>query len=118
MLIFSLNYNITLQIFIFHIERHGYYFLATTMTETAPLLVLEFLHRMVDIFEEYFTVITENSLKDNFTTLYQLLDEMIDGGFPCTTESNILKEMVMLPNMLNKTFSALTGQSNVGQVGL
>eukprot|EP00002_Diphylleia_rotans_P029490 TRINITY_DN6010_c0_g1_i11.p1 TRINITY_DN6010_c0_g1~~TRINITY_DN6010_c0_g1_i11.p1 ORF type:complete len:416 (-),score=98.71 TRINITY_DN6010_c0_g1_i11:297-1544(-) len=103
------------KVFIFHIERRKLTYLATTLEDAPPLLVLEFLHRMVDVFEEYFNIVTEETLKDNFTTLYQLLDEMMDGGFPCTTETNILKDMIMLPNMLNKTVSAITGQSQVSE---
>eukprot|EP00002_Diphylleia_rotans_P002038 TRINITY_DN11243_c0_g1_i1.p1 TRINITY_DN11243_c0_g1~~TRINITY_DN11243_c0_g1_i1.p1 ORF type:complete len:361 (+),score=68.01 TRINITY_DN11243_c0_g1_i1:61-1143(+) len=101
--------------YVFHVERHKLFFLATAVDETSPLLVLEFLHRMVDLFEEYFTHINENNLKDNFVTVYQLLEEMMDGGFPFTTEPAILKDMIMLPTIVNRTVSALTGSSKVAE---
>ena len=42
----------------------------------------------------------------------QLLDEMIDNGFPLTTEANILKEMIAPPNIVSKVLSAVTGNSS------
>ena len=34
------------------------------------------------------------AIKDNFSTVYQLLEEMIDNGWPLTTEPNALKAMI------------------------
>lgn len=42
----------------------------------------------------------------------QLLDEMIDNGFPLTTEPNILREMIAPPNLVNKMLSVVTGNSS------
>jgi hypothetical protein len=36
------------------------------------LLVIDFLQRLYDVFVEYFTNVTENSLKENFSTVYQV----------------------------------------------
>jgi len=50
-----------------------------------------------------------------FATL-QLLDEMIDNGFPLTTEPNILKEMIAAPSIVSKVLSVVTGNnSNVSE---
>ena len=37
---------------------------------------------------------------------------MIDNGFPLTTVSNILKEMIAPPNIVSKVLSAVTGNSS------
>lgn len=42
-----------------------------------PLFVLEFLHRIYDIFGDYFGEVSVRSLTDNFSTAYQLLEEML-----------------------------------------
>lgn len=42
----------------------------------------------------------------------QLLDEMIDNGFPLTTEANILREMIAPPNIVSKMLSVVTGNSS------
>jgi len=48
-------------------------------------------------------------LRENFSLVYQLLDEMIDGGYPSTTESNQLKEMILPPSLTGKMVRAVTG---------
>ena len=37
-----------------------------------PLFVIEFLHRIMDVFEDYFGECTETSLKDNFVIVYEV----------------------------------------------
>lgn len=86
--------------------------LATTTAETQPLLVIEFLHRVFDIFEEYFGVVEEGTIKDNFSTVYQLLEEMMDYGYPLTTEPNALKVMIKPASVISRITSAI-GASNV-----
>jgi AP-1 complex subunit mu len=41
---------------------------------------------------EYFKEIEEESIRDNFVIVFELLDEMSDFGYPQTTESKILQE--------------------------
>lgn len=46
----------------------------------------------VKVFREYFKELEEESIRDNFVTVYELLDEVMDFGFPQTTDSKILQE--------------------------
>lgn len=55
-----------------------------------PLLVSVSLHPQV--FSEYFKELEEESIRDNFVIVYELLDELMDFGFPQTTDSKILQE--------------------------
>lgn len=48
------------------------------------------------MFTEYFKELEEESIRDNFVIIYELLDEMMDFGYPQTTESKILQEWVSL----------------------
>lgn len=52
---------------------------------------------MLQIFVEYFKVLEEESIKDNFVLVYELLDEVMDFGLPQTTDSKILQEYVHVP---------------------
>nr|AAH52138.2 Ap3m1 protein [Danio rerio] len=47
--------------------------------------------------------------------VYELLEEMLDNGFPLATESNILKELIRPPNILRTMVNTITGSSNVGE---
>ena len=53
-----------------------------------------YLHRLTQVLIEYFKELEEESIRDNFVIIYELLDEMMDFGFPQTTESKILQECV------------------------
>lgn len=63
---------ITPKFYLVHIYRSGIYFLTTVQNEVAPLLVIDFLQRAYDVFQEYFGGISESRLKENFTTVYQV----------------------------------------------
>lgn len=77
----------------FSINRNNIDLVAVTMTEVPPLFVVEFLHRVVDTLNDYFGDCSESIVKENCVVVYELLDEMLDNGFPLATESNILKEV-------------------------
>ncbi len=52
-------------------------------------------------------------------TVYELLEEMLDNGFPLATESNVLKEMIRPPTILRSVVNTLTGkQTLVSKVSL
>lgn len=70
--------------------------------------VIEFLDRVHSIFEDYFGQTTENAIKDNFATAYQLLEEMMDYGYPLLTEPNVLKSMITPPTVLGRFASAVS----------
>lgn len=50
----------------------------------------------MEVFTEYFKELEEESIRDNFVIIYELLDEMMDFGYPQTTESKILQECAFL----------------------
>ena len=95
------------------IYRERLYFIAAVSKEVQPLFVIEFLHRIFDTFVDYFNVCSETTIKENYVVVYELLEEMLDNGYPLATESNVLKELIKPPNMLRKVVNTVTGQSNV-----
>eukprot|EP01126_Amoeba_proteus_P049703 TRINITY_DN5828_c0_g1_i4.p1 TRINITY_DN5828_c0_g1~~TRINITY_DN5828_c0_g1_i4.p1 ORF type:complete len:353 (-),score=52.83 TRINITY_DN5828_c0_g1_i4:137-1195(-) len=58
------------------------------------MLVLMFLYSFVKILEEYFERLEEESIRDNFVIIYELLDEVADFGYPQTTEAQVLKQYI------------------------
>lgn len=99
--------------YLFSILRDGLSYLAISHGEISPLLVIEFLHRIADIFVEYFgSPADESAIKDNFSTVYQLLEETLDNGWPLTTELNALQAMIRQPTVMGKLQSVVTGGSN------
>ena len=65
--------------------------------------IIIFLHRLTQVLVEYFKELEEESIRDNFVIIYELLDEMMDFGYPQTTESKILQECVYTVSHSNLT---------------
>ncbi|XP_031789461.1 AP-3 complex subunit mu-1 isoform X4 [Nasonia vitripennis] len=99
--------------YLISIHRCSMFFVAVCISEVPTLFVIEFLHRVVDTFEDYFGECSETIIKENYVVVYELLDEMLDNGFPLATESNILKELIKPPTILRSIANTVTGKSNV-----
>lgn len=50
----------------------------------------------------------------SFSHFFQLLDEMLDNGFPLATETNILQELIKPPTILRTVVNMATGGSKYG----
>lgn len=79
------------------------------------LFIIEFLHRIVDIIKNYFGDCNENLIKEQLVTVYELLDEMLDAGYPFATELNVLKELIKPPNLLRTIANSVTGRTNISE---
>eukprot|EP00270_Netrium_digitus_P006520 TRINITY_DN1905_c0_g1_i1.p1 TRINITY_DN1905_c0_g1~~TRINITY_DN1905_c0_g1_i1.p1 ORF type:complete len:429 (-),score=99.82 TRINITY_DN1905_c0_g1_i1:329-1615(-) len=79
--------------YIFIQHNNVYLMIASKQNSNAASLLL-FLHRVVDVFKHYFEELEEESLRDNFVVVYELLDEMMDFGYPQYTEAKILSEFI------------------------
>nr|XP_012291145.1 AP-1 complex subunit mu-2 [Aotus nancymaae] len=76
------------------IKHSNLYLVATTLKNANASLVYSFLYKTVEVFCEYFKELEEESIRDNFVIVYELLDELMDFGFPQTTDSKILQEYI------------------------
>jgi len=57
-------------------------------------MILLFLYRLVEVFKDYFKELEEESIRDNFVITYELMDEMMDFGYPQVSEPKILREYI------------------------
>lgn len=76
------------------IKYNNLIMLSVTKTNANAALIFSFLHKLVAIFCEYFKELEEESIRDNFVLIYELLDEVMDFGYPQTTDSKILQEFI------------------------
>jgi len=60
------------------------------------MLILNFLNKIVEVFQDYFDSLEQESIRDNFVLIYELLDEMCDFGYPQHTDSKILKDYICI----------------------
>lgn len=62
---------------------------------------------MVKMLNEYFQIIDDETVQDNFVLIYELLDESTDFGFPQLTDATALKEVIYTGD-LKKNATAVT----------
>ena len=68
-----------------------------------PVAVLEFLHRLVDIFEEFLGApLLSVKIEQNYDIVAQLLGEVCDAGIISNTEPNALRDSVETQNFIGK----------------
>jgi AP-1 complex subunit mu len=48
----------------------------------------------LQVFTEYFKSLEEESIRDNFVIIYELLDELMDFGYPQSTDPKILQSYI------------------------
>ena len=97
---------------LFSLVHSNLLFLSPATAEIEPLLVLEFLHRVVDVLEDYLGApLLATKIESNYNIVAQLLNEMADDGFPFTTEPNALRDVVLPPSLMGKLFGSVTGLS-------
>lgn len=77
-----------------YIKYNNLYIAATTKINANAALIFSFLHKLVKVLIEYFKELEEESIRDNFVLIYELLDEIMDFGYPQTTETKILQEFI------------------------
>lgn len=99
------------------IYRNDLLFVAIVAQDCAtdPLFIIEFLHRIADVVQNYFSDCNESLMKEQLVTVYELLDEMLDAGYPFATELNVLKELIKPPNLLRTIANSITGHTNVSE---
>jgi AP-3 complex subunit mu len=95
---------------LFSHEHNNLLLLSPSTSEIEPLLVLEFLHRVVDVLEDYLgSPLLTAKIESNYDVVAQLLSEMADDGIPFTTEPNALRDVVLPPSLMGKLFGSVTG---------
>ncbi|KAF7488036.1 AP-1 complex subunit mu-1 [Sarcoptes scabiei] len=77
-----------------YIKFNNLYIVVTTKKNANVALIFAFLHKVVAVFSEYFKELEEESIRDNFVLIYELLDEMMDFGYPQITDGKILQEYI------------------------
>jgi hypothetical protein len=94
---------------VFSLNHANLLFLVTSSSEIEPLLVFEFLHRVIDAFEDFLGApILAVKIENNYDIVAQLLTEVCDAGTVSTTEPNALREMVEQEGWVGKLLGGLS----------
>ncbi|KAL8650566.1 MAG: hypothetical protein Q9210_003742 [Variospora velana] len=88
---------------LFSLVHSNLLFLSTASTDVEPLFILEFLHRIIDVFEEFIGgPLLASRIESSYDVVAQLLGEMCDAGSVCNTEPNALRDDVDIPGWMDK----------------
>ncbi|KAG5467903.1 hypothetical protein LSCM4_00989 [Leishmania orientalis] len=90
-----------------HIHRNNVFIVGTHPLDNTALVVIEQLCLVARVLTTYLSEVTENTIRENFSTVYQLLQEMFDYGYPLTTELYALDELVPRPTLENRVRTIL-----------
>ncbi|XP_058875865.1 AP-4 complex subunit mu-1-like isoform X2 [Acipenser ruthenus] len=99
-----------------HVRQGGLYCVATTRSNPSPFTLTEFLNRLAALIRDYCGSLSEQSVSLNSALIYELLDEMLDFGYPQTSSTAILKNFIQTEAVTPKPFSLLDLR-NVGLGG-
>jgi len=77
-----------------YIRTNNLILLAVSKTNSNVTIILLFLNHLLQVLNAYFNKVSEETIRDNFVVTYELLDEMMDFGYPQSTEPKILKEYI------------------------
>ncbi|ATZ49422.1 Bcapm2 [Botrytis cinerea B05.10] len=88
---------------LFNLIHSNLLFCLTSSSEIEPLLALEFLHRVIDVLEEFVGApLLAQKIESSYEVVAQLLNEMCDAGKVSSTEPNALRDMVEVEGWIGK----------------
>ncbi|KAF7513283.1 hypothetical protein GJ744_009704 [Endocarpon pusillum] len=94
-----------------HVKHENIYLVAVTKSNANAALVFEFLYRLTALGKGYFGKFDEEAVKNNFVLVYELLDEILDFGYPQNTDADILK-MYITPDNLSSAIRSSPSHPN------
>ncbi|KAL3152930.1 hypothetical protein ABBQ38_012233 [Trebouxia sp. C0009 RCD-2024] len=87
-----------------YMRHNDVYILAVTKSNANVMLSFQFMTQIVALFKNYFGgEFSEQSIKSNFVLIYELLDEILDFGYPQIVDANILKQYIFQKGFITES---------------
>ncbi|KAK5254907.1 clathrin associated protein complex medium subunit, partial [Exophiala xenobiotica] len=94
-----------------HVKHENIYLTAVTKSNANAAIVFEFLYRFIGLGKQYFGKFDEEAVKNNFVLIYELLDEILDFGYPQNTDVDVLK-MYITPDNISSAIRSVSAPSS------
>ncbi|KRY09862.1 AP-2 complex subunit mu, partial [Trichinella patagoniensis] len=103
----------------FHIKRGNIWMCAVSKQNINAATVFEFLTKFANTMQSYFGKLNEENVKNNFVLIYELLDEVLDYGYPQNTDPGVLKTFITQQGIRSATKEEQTQITSqvTGQIG-
>lgn len=94
-------------------KKNELYLVLTTKDNVSPSYFLEVLDKLMKVIRDHCGVLSEESIRKNFVLIYEIIDEMIDFGYPqlssteqikpfVFTEPVVMSSKIMTPSIFNR----------------
>lgn len=100
-----------------YIHAGSLYWGVTTRENVSPSLLVELLNRLFWIANDYVGHVSEESVRKNFVLLYELVDEIMDYGFPQNSSTERLKEFIAMEPAVMRPKGASGALGRLGGLG-
>ncbi len=88
-------------------KKNELYLVLTTKENVSASYFLEILDKLMKVIRDHCGVLSEESIRKNFVLIYEIIDEMIDFGFPQLSSTEQIKPFVFTePIVISNKISA------------
>ena len=103
----------------FYIKKSNIWIALVTKSNINAAMCFEFLNKTVEVMQSYFGKISEENIKNNFVLIYELLDEILDFGYPQNSDVGILKTYITQQGVKTQSKEETAQITNqvTGQIG-
>ena len=77
-----------------YVKTDDLYIVISTLDNASPNYYLEVLDRIIKVIKDHIGILNEETIRKNFVLIYEIIDEMIDFGYPQLSENEQVKEFV------------------------
>ncbi|OAP57010.1 hypothetical protein AYL99_09122 [Fonsecaea erecta] len=99
-----------------HVKHENIYLVAVTKSNANAAVVFEFVYKFIALGKQYFGKFDEEAVKNNFVLIYELLDEILDFGYPQNTDIDVLKMYITPDNISSAIRSVSAPPSDTSKI--
>ena len=77
-----------------YIKTDDLYIVISTLDNSSPNYYLEVLDRIIKVIKDHIGILNEETIRKNFVLIYEIIDEMVDFGYPQLSDTEQVKEFV------------------------
>ena len=77
-----------------YVKTDDLYIVISTLDNASPNYYLEVLDRIIKVIKDHIGELNEETIRKNFVLIYEIIDEMIDFGYPQLSDTEQVKEFV------------------------
>ena len=77
-----------------YVKTEDLYIVVSTLDNASPNYYLEILDRVMTVIKDHIGQLNEETIRKNFVLIYEIIDEMIDFGYPQLADTEQVKQFV------------------------